>query len=205
MVQRRAQTLTDKQLNYVLTWLKDRPLASRATTMVLLSFKAGLRSQEIAGLKWKNVCDATGNIGRSRTVYVDDIPITDKVIFIPDDIAKYGKERYIPLHKDLAKALAAHKTPHKKRDDHVILGVDGKPMTADTVRKWFKRTYEAAGFDDCSSHSGRRTLITKLAQAANSKQCSLADVQAIAGHSHLMTTQKYIELSPYIGRLIDAA
>jgi integrase/recombinase XerD len=205
MTQRKAQTLTDKQLKYLMTWVEARPLASRAKVMLLLSYKAGLRSQEIAGLTWANVTDAVGNIGRSRTVYVDDTPIQDKVIFIPDDIAKYGKERHIPLHRDLMAALGTHKTPGKKRHDRVILSVEGTPMTADTVRKWFKRTYEAAGLEGCSSHSGRRTLITKLAQAANSKQCSLADVQAIAGHSSLMTTQKYIELSPYIGRLIDAA
>jgi integrase/recombinase XerD len=205
MAQRRAQTLTDKQLGYLLKWVEQRPLASRAKVMILLSFKAGLRSQEIAGLTWANVTDAVGNIGRSRTVYVDDIPIQDKVIFVPGDIAKYGKERHIPLHNALLAALGVHKTPGKKRHDRVILGVDGLPMTADTVRKWFKRTYEAAGLEGCSSHSGRRTLITKLAQAANSKQCSLADVQAIAGHSSIMTTERYIELSPYIGRLIDAA
>jgi integrase/recombinase XerD len=48
------------------------------------------------------------------------------------------------------------------------------------VQVWFARLYGALGFDGASSHSGRRTFI-------------LRDIQELAGHSSLATTQRYIQ------------
>ena len=44
----------------------------------------------------------------------------------------------------------------------------------------------------CSSHSGRRTLITNAARKIPTVG-SLRDAQALAGHSNLSMTQHYIE------------
>lgn len=207
MAKKRAQTLTDRQFAYLVSWVSQRPQPTRSRVMLMLSYKAGLRAQEIAGLDWGDVLDAVGNVGKSRTTFVDDMPIESRYIFVPGDIAKYGRERYIPLHGDLKAALEAQKAlvPRAKKSHPVVLSADLQRMTPDAVRKWFERVYEGAGLEGCSSHSGRRTLITKLAQAANTRHCSLKDVQAIAGHAHIMTTEKYIELSPFIGNLIEAA
>ncbi|WP_282058874.1 site-specific integrase [Lentibacter algarum] len=45
----------------------------------------------------------------------------------------------------------------------------------------------------CSFHSGRRTFITNTARKISSVGGSLRDVQALAGHSSLAVTQRYIE------------
>jgi integrase len=45
----------------------------------------------------------------------------------------------------------------------------------------------------CSSHSGRRTFITNAARKISSVGGSLRDVQALAGHSSLAVTQRYID------------
>ena len=45
----------------------------------------------------------------------------------------------------------------------------------------------------CSSHSGRRTFITNAAKKISTVGGSLRDVQALAGHSSLSVTQRYIE------------
>ena len=57
----------------------------------------------------------------------------------------------------------------------------------------FSRWYRDLGFSGCSSHSGRRTFITNAARKISTVGGSLRDVQALAGHSNLSTTQRYIE------------
>ena len=65
----------------------------RNTVMVLLSAKAGLRAGEIANLTWDMVVDANGQISG--------------LIELADAAAKKCSGRSIPVHPDLAAALAA--------------------------------------------------------------------------------------------------
>jgi len=69
---------------------------------------------------------------------------------------------------------------------------------------WFKRLYDRLELEGCSSHSGRRTFITRLARRSGLHDCSIKDVQNLAGHAHLGTTEAYIEPSPNVARLVAA-
>jgi len=55
----------------------------------------------------------------------------------------------------------------------------------------FARLYDHACIPGASSHSGRRTFITKLAN----KGVSAKVLMTLARHQHLSTTQKYIEVN----------
>jgi integrase/recombinase XerD len=67
-------------------------------------------------------------------------------------------------------------------------------------RTWFRKL----GFAGASSHSGRRTFITRAARKLSEVGGSLRDVQALAGHSSIATTQRYIDSDPQAQRkLID--
>jgi integrase/recombinase XerD len=57
---------------------------------------------------------------------------------------------------------------------------------------WFGRLYRKLGFTGASSHSGRRTFITQAARKIIQCGGSLRDVQELAGHASLATTQSYI-------------
>jgi integrase len=66
-------------------------------------------------------------------------------------------------------------------------------MKARSVVIWFSRAYTALGLDGCSSHSGRRTFITRAARLVHKAGGSLRDVQLLAGHRSIQTTQRYID------------
>jgi len=154
---------------------------TRDKTAVLFSIKAGLRASEIAGLRWDDVIKANGQI--------------DDMIHIGDHISKNGRAREIPMHPEL-KAMLIKLRKERPNDEYIRYG-DYKPtMTANAMTVWFKRFYkDKVGLTGCSSHSGRRTAITTMARVANLHNASLRDVQLIAGHSNLSTTERYIEPS----------
>jgi integrase/recombinase XerD len=59
----------------------------------------------------------------------------------------------------------------------------GRGMGAQTVVNWFFKLYLELGFYGCSSHSGRRTAITRWARKISSAGGSMRDVQSLAINS----------------------
>jgi integrase/recombinase XerD len=152
------------------------PLRNRV--IVLLSVKAGLRAGEIASLTWDMVSAANGEIGQ--------------VIELRDRAAKKKSGRLIPIHSDLAEALSAWRHA-STGSGHVVRSERGGPMTALSIVVWFSNAYQYVGLEGCSSHSGRRTFITRSARLVHAAGGSLRDVQLLAGHRSIQTTQRYID------------
>jgi integrase len=152
----------------------------RDTVMIMLSFKAGLRACEIAGLDWTMVLGADARVGQS--------------LLIGNRISKNGRARRVPLHAELRAALIQlHGRAQRPRIGPVICSQRGGHMTARSVVNWFKGVYVTLGLHGCSSHSGRRTFITRSARLLAKSGGSLRDVQELAGHRALTTTERYIE------------
>jgi integrase len=146
--------------------------------LVLLAAKAGLRASEIAHLTWDMVLDPTGDIG--------------SVIELRDNAAKNGCGRLIPLHPDLRQALTTLQGLANGIGP-VIRSERGGPMTPLSIVVWFNRAFRNIGLTGCSSHSGRRTFITRAARLVHKAGGSLRDVQLLAGHRSIQTTQRYID------------
>jgi hypothetical protein len=136
------------------------------------------RAGEIAHLTWAMVTDPTGAIGT--------------VLELPDYAAKKGSGRVIPLHEDLQAALATWRAVVHS-DGPVIVSGRGGPMTPQSIVVWFANAYRVVGLNGCSSHSGRRAFITRAARLVHKAGGSLRDVQLLAGHRSIQTTQRYIE------------
>jgi len=195
----RAKLLDIRGFKRVIAHIRAGEHALRNEVLVKLSFFAGLRAQEIAGLQWKrHLLDPSGKV-------VDILRVTH-------DIAKGSRarivERDIPLTTEL-QGLLTQLRAERPKDVFVIYAL-GPPrnftngyenrsekggVAPNSLVKFFKRLYEAAGVEGCTSHSGRRTFITKLARNANKVGASIRDVQDLAGHRSLETTAGYIEPS----------
>lgn len=151
----------------------------RNAIIILLSFKAGLRACEISGLTWPMVLKPSCRLAEHIT--------------ITNHIAKCGSGRRVPLHPDLASALRRyHRLLGRPDVGPVVRSERGGHMTPRSIVNWFCGLYGALGLEGCSSHSGRRTFITRSARIIGKIGGSLRDVQELAGHRALTTTERYI-------------
>jgi integrase len=178
MAGRQAKILSDRQIDDLLFIAAAYRQPVRNRVMVLLSVKAGLRAAEIGNLDWDMVLDGSGQVGPT--------------IELRDDAAKKGSGRRIPIHPDLHGALQAL-LPLTGPSGPVVRSERGGRMTAVSIVNWFARAYRIVGLTGCSSHSGRRTFITRAARLVHRAGGSLRDVQVLAGHASIQTTQRYID------------
>jgi integrase len=175
---KQAKVLSTDDLHDLLVYASATRNPIRNRVIVLLSAKAGLRAGEIANLTWDMVVDPTGAISTA--------------IELRDHAAKKRSGRLIPLHKDLRNALASWRSVTLGAGP-VVVSERGCAMTPLSIVVWFARAYRAVGLEGCSSHSGRRTFITRAARLVHKAGGSLRDVQLLAGHRSIQTTQRYID------------
>jgi integrase len=166
---------TDEMLLFADTM--RHPLRNRV--MILLSTKAGLRAAEIANLTWEMLLNPSHEIGPA--------------IELRDHAAKMNHGRTIPIHPELRNALVSLRDQTASLSGSVIRSERGRSMTPSSVVVWFSRVYRMLGLDGCSSHSGRRTFITRAARLVHKAGGSMRDVQLLAGHRSIQTTQRYID------------
>jgi integrase len=146
---KQAKILAANHIDDLLVFAETTRYPVRDRVIVLLSVKAGLRAAEIANLTWEMVLDPEGGVCTS--------------LELRDSAAKMGHGRVIPLHSDLRDALKAHNGAANS-ERPVVLSERGNQMKPRSIVTWFSRAYRAIGLDGCSSHSGRRTFITRAAR-----------------------------------------
>lgn len=179
---KQAKILNRQQIDALLHHVGKRRNGLRNQVIVLLSVRAGLRAKEIASLKWKMIVGADGEVG--------------DYIHLTDEASKGRSGRVIPINKQLRALLIdaygiAKADP--RRSTYVVFTERSIRTSAQAVVNLFQRWYRDLGLVGCSSHSGRRTFITNAARKISTVGGSLRDVQHLAGHSSLQTTQRYIE------------
>ena len=175
---KQAKTFTSRQTAHLQTFLQQTRYPERNQVIVLLSTKAGLRAKEIAGLTWDMLTDAEGNLGAA--------------IHLRNEASKGRSGRVIPLNRDLWQALQ-ELFQTRGASSFVITSERSQKTSPAVIVNLFAGWYRTLGFQGCSSHSGRRTFITGAARKISTVGGSLRDVQMLAGHAALSTTQRYIE------------
>ena len=175
---KQAKVITPLMLKRMLRRVSSSPFPARDRVMILLSVKAGLRACEIAGLDWSMVLDPRGRVADT--------------IAVRDAIAKKRAGRRIPMHPDLRRALERLMRSSEPIGP-VVRSYRGSHLRPNSVVNWFAALFDELGFEGCSSHSGRRSFITVAARNIHKSGCSLRDVQLLAGHRSIETTERYIE------------
>jgi integrase/recombinase XerD len=146
----------------------------------MLSYYAGLRIGEIASLKVGDIYDEMGNVKDQIRLKAANTKANEaRTIFINN---RLNKEAQIYLG-------AMGELPDL--GEPLLITQKGGEFSANTLCQLFGELYAKAGIDGASSHSGRRWFITRLAHSGVSAKV----IMTLAGHKHLSTTQRYIDVN----------
>jgi integrase len=158
--------------------------ASHRIAFMLAAF-AGLRANEVRGLRWRDVTLTTTN-GKTT----GELVVRRGIVRGIADTPKSGHERVVPLLPRLAEALAAVK--RRGPDQPVTTTVRGDAWGDFGLGQAFERSRDRAGVPDTFTfHSLRHYFVTSWLM----KGVPAHVVQQLAGHEHLATTQRYAHVT----------
>ena len=176
-----ARVLTDHEQKRILAVVAQTKHAARNRMAFILSYQAGMRVGEIAALTIGDVFEADGKTVRSQ-------------IRLSSDITKCGHARVVFVSERLRRELERYRATlcdTVKQDRPLLQTQKRTAFSPNTLCQLMGDLYDAAGLDGATSHSGRRWFITKLAHSGISAKV----IMQLAGHKHLTTTQRYIEVN----------
>ena len=179
-----AKTLTQSELDQVLRYCAATRYAARNRALVLTSFWSGMRVGEIAALKLSDIVNEDGKIKTEvRLQAAQTKGSYGRVVFLNDR-----------LRAELAAYLQTRRTQNPTQPLFYTEKTEG--WTANTLTQWFYWCYKKAGISGASSHSGRRTFITTLAN----KGIGVRVLASLAGHRSISVTQAYIDVNDEMKR-----
>ncbi len=177
-----AKTLTTAEIERLLAHINSRKYAARNRSMMLLTHWAGLRIGEVACLRWSDVTTTDGEI-------------KDEIRLLPD-MTKGRHARTVFVSAKLKAELQAYAHQAKCVDRGYPFFASQKSIkagfNANSLAQTFALLYEGAGLEGASSHSGRRTFLTNLAN----KGTAIHILKTLAGHRSISTTAAYLYSSP---------
>lgn len=175
---KQAKVLTKGDIRLVLAVAGSE----RNRCMLMMSVLGGLRACEVSNLTIGSVVDGNGKV-------------LDRITFNKEQ-TKGRKARSVPIGKRLAKHIQEYldTLPPRRQELHRPLFISqktGDKFSAHGVVMLFQRLYRTAGITGASSHSGRRTFATSLAD----KGVSVFVLKELMGHSSISTTSAYVDVN----------
>jgi len=177
---KQAKVLTSNEVKRLIAVVEAGQHAERNKCAFYLTYYAGMRVKEVAALKIGDVFDSEG--------------IAHERITLASENTKGNSARHVLISCRLRKILQAYylTLPRTSIDFALIYSQkDYGAFSANSLCQLFAPLYAAAGINGASSHSGRRSFITKLAN----KGVGAKVLMHLAGHKHLSTTQRYIDVN----------
>ncbi|RNC77108.1 site-specific integrase [Piscirickettsiaceae bacterium NZ-RLO2] len=193
-----AKVLTSKEFKRLLNITAQGPYPKRNLALLYISFYLGLRVKEIAAL----------TVGDIQNIETGELHET---VNLSSDMTKGGKQRHIYItHAKLVKYLEDYLAELKELARYPYLETaplfrsrNGNSFSPNSLQQVFARLYQEAGIVGASSHSGRRTYATRLAE----KGVDLKALSTLMGHASVQMTARYVSDNPErlkrISTLID--
>lgn len=148
--------------------------SKRDVFMVAMMITGGFRISEILSMR------------------IGQIDTEKKIVKI---LGKGKKLRNVPLTGQVLKLMAEYLEVREDMspvDDTLFISLRGKPMSRQATNTNIKKYAERAGIDkEITNHSLRHTALTNMAE----KGMPVAKVSAIAGHTSITTTSRYVHAS----------
>ena len=178
---KQAKTLTQTELRRVLDYIASRKHSTRNRALLLTTYLSGMRVGEVSSLRFKDVVDAEGMIRNEIRLLAEN--------------TKTNEARTVFVNEKLRKELEAYAAIYTPKNINCKFfysqKTDSDGFTANTLTQFFHYLYKRSGVDGASSHSGRRTFITNLAN----KGISVRVLASLAGHKSISPTQCYIDVN----------
>ena len=174
-----AKTLTEKELKKVLNFISCHKHAARNRAMLLVTHWSGMRVGSVAALKIGDVLAEDGTIRAEVRLSAQQV--------------KGGRAYTVFIAEKLRKELAVYVATINTSDLTKPLFYTQKRsgFSANTLAQHFLWLYRNCGIDGASSHSGRRSFITNLANMG----IGVRVLQSLANHASIATTQAYIDVN----------
>jgi len=175
-----ARVPTEAELKRLLAVVSQGRYGARNRMALMLSYLAGLRVGEIASLRWGDLLD-----GEEKA---------REQLRLSAAVTKGGHARVVFLNARLRKEVEQYRgslMPRPALLQPVLVTQKRSAFSPNTLCQLLCGFYEQAGLEGGSSHSGRRWFITRLAHAGISPKA----IMMLAGHRHLSTTQRYIDVN----------
>ena len=177
-----ARTLSAAEFEQLLAHIDTRKYAVRNRCMMLLTHWAGLRIGEVACLRWSDV------------MAVDGV-VKDEIRLLPD-MTKGRHARTVFVSIRLREELQAYAVQAKCLGSEYPFFPSQKSITqglsANSLSQTLTLLYTGSGIIGASSHSGRRSFLTTLAN----KGTAIHILKTLAGHRNIATTAAYLYSSP---------
>ena len=177
-----AKTLTAAELRRATDYIATRPHAARNRAMLLTTHLAGLRVGEVALLSWSDAVDTIGQVREEIRLNADQTKGRHpRTVYISPKLRKELQAYVNSIPARAPEAAFFYTQKHPRRG-----------FTPNTLTQLFFNLYRGAGIEGASSHSGRRTFLTNLAN----KGTAIHILKTLAGHRRISTTAAYLYSSP---------
>jgi integrase/recombinase XerD len=172
-----ARVLSERQAKTILSVIAQGKNAQRNTIVFVLSYYAGMRVKEIASL---DISTCLTDAGKVRDVIYLKASMTKgkkgREVFFNSTVKSYLKTYIASLTPSVSDILVRPMGKHKR-------------FTPNSLSIVLNNIYKTAGFDGCSSHSGRRSFATSLCQ----KGVSVRVIQRLGGWRSLQSVMPYLD------------
>ncbi len=175
-----ARVLNPQELRRVLDYIATRKHSLRNRAMLLLTHWAGMRVGEVASLR---ICDV---LDGDKTIKAE--------LRLKPNQTKGNHPRTVYLNERIQKELAGYVRSISIHDPTKPLFYTQKKsgFSANSLAQYFFYLYKNVGLDGASSHSGRRSFLTGLAN----KGTAIHILKSLAGHRNISTTASYLYSNP---------